>query len=41
MVEILSKDIGDVKVKRGGELKKTFEDLNEDYIKGELRVDGI
>lgn len=38
MVEILSKDIGDVKVKRGGEYKKGLEDLNEDYIKRELRV---
>ena len=40
MVEIFSKNIGEVKDKLGGEFKKTFEDYNEDYIKLELRIDG-
>ena len=37
---ISTKDVGEVKEKRGGEFKKTFEDCCEDYIKLEMRIDG-
>ena len=40
MVEIFSKDVGEVREKRGGEFKKIFEDYNEDYIKRELGIYG-
>lgn len=41
MVEIISKDVGEVREKRGGEYRETFEDLNEDYIKSEFGIDGM
>ena len=39
MVEIFSKDVGEVREKFGGEYRKTFEDCCEDYIKRELGID--
>ncbi len=38
-VTIPTKDVGDVKDKRGGDYEKVFEDRHEDYIKRELRVE--
>lgn len=39
MITISSKNIGDVKEKRCGDFKETFESLNEKYIKKNLRCD--
>ena len=39
MIEIISKDVGEVIEKRGGEYRETFEDLNENYIKKELGIE--
>ena len=36
---IISKDFGNVKIKRGGKYKKGLEDFNERYIKQEFGID--
>ena len=41
MIEVISKDVGDVREKRGGEYKKIFENYFEDWIKLEMGVDDI
>ena len=41
-VNVPTKDVGEVKdsFKRGVEFVKTLEDKNEDYIKGEMGING-
>jgi len=41
MVTVETKDVGEVRDVYRGDFKKGLEDRNEDYIKGELGIDGL